>query len=1598
MNRNKLLIVLATALAALGWGQPTNYARQTVNVRAGVVVLESQLTNGVPSNAVPHVWYQLGQDLNVRPAKWAFSSPLAQTVLGTEQFNRWRAIDVNTPAVGTRLTKADAPYWEVLLSSTDDAALARYDVLLLPLSGNAPNAGGIQLTPVERDRLRRFVDQGGILWVDVINDSGFSPGLDLANPVPLPFKFSTPGSTGLDANLDHPLLRFPNGFTIAELLQARNPFTANFFMTSPIDAADLGPADTFLRWIPPDSFRLTPVAGTLGNTSLRAVAEGSIGEGHVVVSTLGISANLNKGFNPAFSNVLQTNRGFRSFSPVADPGFRAAAKFAVNLISLGGDSRTSNSGSRRSGSTSVDVTAPLLRRFDDSQQGGSFQLGDAPALVEGRVVVAKEGRVYVYDAKPDRDLDGDGNPDDGLPDPIGVDADLLWYSQVLGTRVSAPTIVTSPNSPLGGTQIWVTDNDSNVSVFPLQPTGGPLSNVAPATTIQPPNGSVPNPSGPYAPTVQEGIAIITDSAQSNLGQTVGRLWAIDVDRLERLTTTNDWQITNSQRLSEPSAAPAIGYIPIQDASGGMDRVVYSVAQPGTGVQPRPASLASTWLGARGEVPIRRELNGNTMTITTRASYNGLPIYLDTNPRYPSLGLKVTILKPTGEPFTAAEMAQTFDGTVTENPKGTLQMGLRATRPVYDYDGRQTQTTADDVQWRLDYSVDWGQAGSGFGQTAYDNYIRGNIEIPDDQNFARRIIGSPAIGPTGAVFVLASHTTGAQSATFYAFREDRGRGEFSMLSRYDVYGAVTYSLNGASGQADSFPIPPVVSDEDDIVLKTPLRNFLNQPLQNWKFVGGPVVKGDNVFAIASPVKRIFGNDSPTAVLFCFRADPPTATFEIEGTDNSFQIVQPDLSLSTDKATPEQFSVLNQGQFTVEPIPNSTRSRVILTNLASATKGRLRDSINLSMPIIVRRGGSTDTVVEPEALADNGRLIAGRSAGRWTPLQWYSVFNGYNVVAPPQVAGETLYMGGASIFAGLLTSGFGFPIPSRGLITAIAANVSANDEFLRPNSTRPWNNQLYSVIIADPGNPFRDIRVANAFKWPQFAGIESLDDLRIRVLQAALDEKDVTNVAVGDGSLAATGEGSLYVFSKADFIVADSGRISRFDPAGNPLWSTDQTFVTGQEASTGPAGVAQPLSEPTRAYPAGENDLWVVDTGNNRVVKMDASARELRSISEFRIDSQFRPNGLPEQGAPSGSLPGESTKLKRPKDVIAFDTFERRADIPFSNPQDYEIWRHVLIADSGNFRVVELVDRFISDAAGRNLGPVIYTDDQGVQRPALGMLYWHTPEELSGKNYSYNSLARVQVADMNNVPRTVVALAFGNVEPGRGTFGLTGSVQETDRTSGYGGVVLYDGAQTAVITEFVYPAINANTFLREDPPNTWTFSSPPTNEPARRQKFAGIRSVTLRYVTVGNARQLGVMVADTTGVYELVQVPPNNSASPWVVRWMMPNEAYLGMRRRGSAPFDPNEMAGNPRGTIPMYARRLDSGEVLVVNGYVGRRANDARFEGEVLLLDGGFDGDPDDPGFALNKLNLGFQRLSVKFELPPIVGARRLIGPTYAQRQ
>lgn len=1567
MLRKAVSTILALAAGTAALAQ-LNYAQRNVAIRAGVVVIDSQqLGGGERANYNPYVWFNLDSNKKLLPAGWSFYNPQASTQVTQAIATRW--LNHNTqlglgavgPAVGDLITKRDAPYWEVFLSTASDAQITSYDVLSLSAYGL------VRLNSLEREKLRKFMESGGVLWVDTRNLAQF----DAANGLPIPFAISNTNlGTPATGDFKHPLLSVPNAVGFDSLFAMQSENTVGL---RPMDLAALGYGN--LQGIEggtrSDFDKLLPVASdALGP----AVMVGQVGSGYLVVTSRAVAATLNR---TQVGGALNTNQFHRAYSPLFDRGSDAAAKLVVNMVNLTSGHSQNGKGARKVNSSPIDIGAPLLKRFEGAASPtNDIHFYNPPVLFNGMAILVTGDQILVYDANPGTDLDGDGNPDDGVPDfALGGTEDLIWASQPMGALLSAPACAEVPDAASApAQQIAVTDERGRLLIFNAFPPVPGLAIPPSAVVPAPPGSSSADTSleghGPYAPTYHDGLIFVSDEASAGLGGIVGRVWIADSRTGAPVITNTNWLAggSSSPTLPRPSGSPVVGYIPIADNSGGLDRVVYVAGRPNPSGGPfATAGISSIWLGVRGEKPTAVNAIPGLMTVTTRAAGQGLRVYnpqpADTSP----LGVKMTLVDGAGNPLPDATLNAWFDGTINQGADGILSFGLTAT-------GTANLAAIQASGVRLDYTIDWGTNNP--GQTS--QLLRGQIFMPDDGsplNAAnrRRILHNLALSPEGTIHLVhgfqppalpAAQNANQQGGAFYSLREE-GRGAFKLLNRYELYGTHTFLLN----QAGTATVRETLQDTDELQQFVPA--FLSGNFSNLSFQGGPSIHNGVVYVTARGYKNIF---VPCTIVLAFQAEPDIPQIYVGDISGSFSLLQPDLARSSNKSQPENYSTLQPTQFVYERQPGSDRGTIRLDNLMASTRGPMQNAISRSQPIILRRSGQPDQLIEPD-----------RSGSRWNPLLWYYVSYGVSNASPPTVTGNTLFFAGSSSLPSILESGA--ILPTRGLLTGIDADISPTDPFLVSNPVKPWQKQLWNLKLVSLPD---DIRPNPAVRWPQSSGVTSFQSWAVRLLQTTLgDAPNAFGVVAGDGVLlswsppstlpGSSGKG-LFGFSRADFLVADEGRLSRFDPSGNPIWSSDASLITGPSGDTGSAANVKPLVRPTRAYPLSQTDMIVVDTGSDRVVRMDTGGRELRSIDRFTVDTNFVPDGF---------STNEPLTLNAPRDVMTFATYETASG--FSNAAPLEYWIHYVIADSGNKRILELVDRYAANPATRRIEGVI-TDGSG--NKALGVLLWHSPSSFSGKNFSYNSIARVYI-EAGPASRWVYAAGIGSALPTRVDTGLDApsAAKPREAEGGNGGIVVFDGSNSQIIDAVEVPAIGANILYN---PVTGLFDAPA--RAARigdgMKKLGNLTSVTMRNVLINGVSRVAIMFCDSEGVFEIAQP---NAGGPWQVIWMLPNEVYTVMRRdSGTNAVYPT----NPRQLRANYARRLDSGEVLIVNGYTGRTRGGAAFDGEVIEVVGNLDqvNTPTSLGYNLAKTNLGFRTFSVRFELPPVQGARGILIPVFADRR
>lgn len=1551
---------LAIGLISASFGQQA-YAQRGTTVNAGVVLLQNNPLGAVdPADANPFVWYNLDQNIRVKPAGWSFVNPLANAVATDAMVTRWTNLGGGAPLVNDRLTKSEAGYWEVPIATASDTDLSKFDVLSVSIYQN------LTISPRERESLRKFVDKGGVLWIDTSDTATVDP----FNNLPLPFTLVA-GSGSLLGDFFSPLLSYPNILDSSALgaMQVRGAGVMSQIAT--LDPSQLGTPADYLQFHP-------VVRDSAGNPS---IAVGQLGNGYILVTARGTAQALNRVLIGGAYNINDT---FYAKTPTFDQASNAAARLIINAISLPTIHGMSGQGSRNMNGSPVDVGAPLLRRWKDIPSATAGVLASTtPALFKGLMVVSVNdpvngSRIYVYNAKPGSDLDGTGGADKGIPDYLyGQQQDLLWISQPLPAPISSPTCIDVPGAPannLPEDQIMVVAGDGKLYAFDAfnidsathhirtpalgSPADATENSVAPVYgPLQPAvSSTVIPPSGPVAPTLHEGMVFVADN-QTGGTDPLGRIWVVDPALgVVKVSASGEMVLANGT-VNTITGSPTVGYIPIQDNSGGVDRVLYVPTSPTSIPGPTAsAGITSIWLGARGEKVDASKIDdtvAGTLQFDTRAVLTNSVIYDD--PATPDpLAIKITVIDlSTGAPATPAATSNlTFTGvSTTAGAPGHV---------TATYSGGPFDKTLFGL--RVDYTLDWGDP------TAISTVIRGNEFFPDDSARARRVIGSPAMSSDGTIFVVVSTqndgSAGTSGGDLFALKES-GRGAFKLLYRFSLYGEHQIQ----ESQGDQIDYKEVLYDNDGVTSFSP---FIQGSISNLTFAGAPAIKGQFVYVTARGIKN---GVVPVTVLMALKSDPEPVEIRTGDLQPGFQLVQPEITGSDSKTNPERSNLLLSNQYTYTKDPSAPFGTIHIDSLMSSQRGTVLNAFSCSQPVLIRQAGLPDQLVEPNA-----------TGGTWNPLLWYACFNGYDTTSTPMVTGGTVFFAGKSMLPTLLSTGAVGPL--QGLLVGMNSDISVSDPGNTPDSGFPTGRNRPWLVQANQINTVPSFSANSNFRWPQIVGTASIADYTLRLNQTVLDGSSTAyGVVAGEGTLASLGDNGVYAYTLADFYVADEGRLARFDSSGNALYSSDSSLQTGIDADTSNVGNIRPLVRPIRSYPLSQREMVVVDPGANRLAVMTTGGRETRSIDKILVDPSYRVDGFSDN---------ETLSFNSPRDVSVYQDYVVAANNPFTaSAKPNEFWIHYLVADAGNKRLLELVDRYQADPVTNEVfGPVTIS---GV--PQLGVLKWHSPSNFSGKQWEYNGVARLFYPDGVN-SRSIVVAGIGSSDTSSTDAGIGAPSASSAReeSTGNGSILVFDGANSQVISTVDLPAVAANTIWR------WTGNTPaqdPAARSARSKKLSNLSSVTVKIIPNGvGAGQISIMFTDSSGVYEIVP----NGAGGWQVDWMLTNDAYKAMRGLnvpygGAVPMGSPDPS-NPNDLRATFARRLPSNEVLIVNGYSGITRAGSTFSGEVLQVNGDIDSTNDNTisGFGFGKTNFGFGTNSIRFKLGPIQGARGLLIPVFADRR
>ncbi|MCS6923540.1 MAG: hypothetical protein NZM10_04090, partial [Fimbriimonadales bacterium] len=549
MRKAKQILVGALWLAALSaLADGRNYEPRTVPINAGVVAFHRN------DNAVRDVYtfYALDRRTDLKPLGLTFRNPFAPS--------------------GTTRNQAD--YWVVDVSRLTDVQLSRYQILLLS------RTSWREMTPAIRERLRRFVDGGGMLWVEIASpDQIWFPRVAFVN------------NTGAIAtvNLNHPLLR--GYYTLSPAEIARLGLRGRGFGGGALDVSESQPVLQTVTGINPT----TPV-----------IAAATYGSGRIVVSAARIAGALNAPLVRSNGSIPPRAADFR-MEAVPD----LELKFAYNIIRWAGASSTDAFNPRRANAVADQYGAPLAIRWRDRNITYNLQNG-TPAIYGGLVFLVSGTKLICYDALPKRDLDNDGRADDGLLDlEQGETYDKVWEVD-LGGASSPPVVVETRWGVqvivVVGTQVrgyWALPRDAQGRI-PQQPgainalwqLNTPASSANTPTTA---DGQIP------APIVIDNLLLLVPSYHQAGAQLSAGFYAVLLSNPPQIVSTpgvmdNQWLQPRAGNAGSWLLPPVAGYVPNLGQGGGNDLVVYFGVRRdigGTGTS-NLDGVQAFWLGAKGE--------------------------------------------------------------------------------------------------------------------------------------------------------------------------------------------------------------------------------------------------------------------------------------------------------------------------------------------------------------------------------------------------------------------------------------------------------------------------------------------------------------------------------------------------------------------------------------------------------------------------------------------------------------------------------------------------------------------------------------------------------------------------------------------------------------------------------------------------------------------------------------------------------------------------------------------------------------------------------------------------------------------------------------
>lgn len=1302
------LIAACTPASAKGF----MYAGKRKKINCAVLLVNKVGggNNEAQINEVGNLFFWLDRH-PLKPSGWTFDNPFSPA----------------SPSTG--LGKDNPAYWTIQLAAS--SSLSRFNVLYFPASGE------FELSDQDREKLRRYVDNGGVLWIDNANPTtsplDFNDTFFIRN-----FKFQSQTGNEVPANRHHPLISMPYWLTEMEVASLG---------VAPGKCVCYAGYDPLKNWgsysNPPTDFEvLFPVVentmGLSNNRRLASVAANAYGSGFIV----------------ATANYV--GRGCNALSPeYAVPNY----KFAYNVVSWASSFMTLRKDPRHTGA-SIDAIGgtKLVEHWSltpaEPPIGGSGEgMNSSPVIYKNVAFYTSGGSVFAVDVFPSEDLDQDGNPDDGLQlsaHPAGLDfkgQDVVWMWSLTGGTggvLSSPTVasIMNPEDPGMAIDVVLVMSSSGdvfmLTAFPSNPEGrlldstsvlaGPLP-TAPTTNPTPPiyvNGWIYAVGGDGRLYAHNPAVTAWNSAGS--GRSAADHWAVPT------------QFGDPRATSTPRSGPSFGFVK-NDSSGAVVGMVYWFVSAVTGEGVTSASNNDFVYGIPVYVAHDRlkpkQMDQAGLVYQCRITYKDANISATPAP-------KVWIR-------TATSNTRLPDSEIEYDPSLPGVLTLRPSNPI-----------PPDALVYAEYALDYTNTGV---QQLILPRIRAQLEprsstasgVPETI-----IVGTPAMGVDGMLFLNAKRnaTSGGNSGgSIYGLFNDGS----TQVTRWSYLLHSGCDIPGAPG-IDATRVPGVVVDK-----------ITGEPMRDPQPVGSPAVSGDKVFALV----RGAGGSGPAAALLCFKASPSFVIqiMENAGYDANGQPIKRPKSL-VNRANgrnmavkvwqPNMFGALDpaglQPLLSAQPVPphmvdydrgtivfnnfDALKLRgvgldvdVALTNIFSPSLPVWVYLDNVEVPIDYNTWGPAKALglVGAPATSDSVDL------SQWNNLLWYYIIPEYNGAQPTDVCSSPVVIGNTVYFS----ASYG----SNEILFALNADTGENSG--GPTSQKPIWQQLI------PGG--------------------------------RLEGGSNVSVAASNGILLVSAGDGLHAFNNATTLVADSNRLVELDGAGEIAWSVDSISWPAAVPSSSSSVVARrsgAVNKPTRAKYINNGDIVLVNTGANQVCRIDKNGWVNFSAFGSSTGSMWFVRWMYDKFCDPANLlrPGQPQQLRSPTDAVFWQELEYVPGATSSDKDPYMLVVHCLVADSGNHRIIDLVyrirgnnivDRFGAPIDPMHIAPERYDQASGFLLPELN---WVTKTDSMNERYSYDC---IQIVGGDTIWAAISNYRTGtNLEPPSGV--------ETGQ--GLGGAIVAIGYRT------------------------------------------------------------------------------------------------------------------------------------------------------------------------------------------------------------